>query len=122
VLATMFAVSLKPLSGTWLLNLVVGVFVAFNIGYLWVRKDQQFEGRAAPTTQLIQALKQHRPQRTIIKNFAYPFPEIMRGAALAAPGWDPALILTDQQEAECQDCLRLTWNAETQLYEAAGGD
>jgi hypothetical protein len=120
VLATMFAVSLKPISGTSLLKLVVGVFVAFNIGYLWVRKDRQFEERAAPTTQLVQILEQQRPQRTIVKNFAYPFPEIMRGAALAAPGWSPDLLLTDQQEAECGVCLRLTWNAETQLYEAAG--
>jgi hypothetical protein len=95
------------------------VFVAFNIGYLWIRKDRQFEERAAPTTQLIQVLEQHRPQRTIIKNFAYPFPEIMYGAALAASGWSPDLLLTDQQEAECGDCLRLTWNGEKQLYEEA---
>lgn len=121
VLATMFAVSLKPLSGTRLMSFVVGVFVAFNIGYLWIRKDRQFEERAAPTTQLIHVLGQHRPQRTIIRNFAYPFPEIMRGAALAAPGWSPDLMLTEQQEGECRDCLRLTWNGETRLYEATPG-
>jgi hypothetical protein len=115
VLLTLYAVLLKPLRGTALLAAVATVFVAFNIGYTWLRKDRQFEERAAPTTQLINILKQHRPQRTIIDKFYYPYPIVASSTALAVPGWDPEMISTDEQQ-ECGNCLRLEWNNAEQRY------
>ena len=118
VFMTMLAVQLRPLFGTFLLKVIVIAFVAFNVGYLWIRKDPQFEERAAPTTQLIDILRQNKPQRTLIKNFAYPYPDIAKAAALAVPGWDdPAAISTDEGDAECRECLRLTWNPDSETYE-----
>jgi hypothetical protein len=118
-LATMFAITLKPLPEPSL-KLVVGLFVVINIGYLWLRKDSQFEERAAPTNQLLLALEQLQPQRTIVENFAYPFPVIAKAAARAAPGWQPELILMQEEAGECPDCLRLKWDATTQRYEVSG--
>jgi hypothetical protein len=115
VLMTMFATLVKPLRGTMLLKIVVAAFVAFNAGYLWIRKDAQFEERAAPTSQLIEALKHHAPQRTVVRNFAYPYPEIVTGAALAA-GWEPGLVSMEDPKAPCPDCLRLEWNAGGRRY------
>jgi hypothetical protein len=116
VLVTLFATLLKPLRGSFLLNLVVLAFITFNIGYLWLRKDAQFEARAAPTTQLIAILKEHPPQRVVIRNFPYPYPEIAPAAALAAPGWDPSLILQDDT---CDDCLEIEWHEQERRYTAA---
>jgi hypothetical protein len=117
VLMTMFAVLLKPLQRTLLLKMTVAAFVAFNVGYLWWRKDGQFEDRAAPTTQLIQVLRRERPQKTVIKKFAYPFPEIASGTALAVPGWDPSLISADRQGDRCEDCLELEWDEYHRRYD-----
>ena len=115
VLMTLFSVMLRPITGTPLLKLFVTVFVVFNISYLWFRKDGQFEERAAPTTQLVRKLRTHSPQKTLIVNFAYPYPDIAHAAALAAPGWTPDLIVVNDQS--CDDCWRLTWNSLTQQYE-----
>lgn len=116
VLMTMFAVLLKPLRGKLVLKALIVVFVTFNIGYLWFRKDGQFEERAAPTTQLVNVLKEHRPQRTTIKNFAYPYPDIPKAATLAVPGWDPSLVSFEDGSNPCADCLQLQWDARIRKY------
>src|SRR5882762_4629851 len=92
VMMGVFAALLKPLERTTLFRIFMIAFVGFNIGYLWIRKDAQFEDRAAPTTALIAALGRYTPQPTLVLNFAYPYPDIARAAALAAPGWRPDLI------------------------------
>ena len=117
-LMTIFAILLSPLRGSSILKLVVVVFVGFNIGYLWLRKDKQFEERAAPTTQLVGVLKGYSPQHTLIRHFAYPLPEIASSAALAAPGWDPSLI-TVGDATECHQCLLLEWEGSVIGYQAA---
>jgi hypothetical protein len=120
VLMAVFALILKPLERSILLPIFMIAFVGFNIGYLWIRKDAQFEDRAAPTTQLIAALRQHTPQPTLVSNFAYPYPDIARAAALAVPGWRPELILVNEvnePRPRCEDCLKLSWNAQEQKYE-----
>jgi hypothetical protein len=118
VLMTLFALLLRPLRDTALLKVVIAAFVAFNVGYLWLRKDGQFEERAAPTTELIIALQRVRPQRTIIKNFAYPFPEVAAAAGVAA-GWDETLISIHDLGEECEKCLQLEWNSRDLRYEAS---
>jgi hypothetical protein len=118
VLMTVYALLLKPLEQTRLLQVFLGSFVIFNIGYLWVRKDAQFVDRAAPTTQLIAALSRHSPQPALVLDFAYPYPDIARAAALAVPGWKPELILVSGAgEFRCDDCLKLRWNAQEKKYE-----
>src|ERR1041385_1744525 len=91
VLMTVLALLLKPIRRTTLFRLFIVVFVGFNISYLWFRKDAQFEDRRAPTTQLVEALRRHPPQPTLVLNFAYPYPAIAQAAALAASGWTPEL-------------------------------
>ena len=118
-LMTMFAILLSPLRGSSILKVVVVVFVGFNIGYLWLRKDRQFEERAAPTTQLVGVLKRYSPRHTVIRHFAYPLPEIASSAALAAPGWDPSLITVGEAKTECHECLLLEWKGPVSGYEAA---
>jgi hypothetical protein len=117
VLMTVFALLLKPIQGTTALRMFIVVFVGFNIGYLWLRKDAQFEDRAAPTTQLIAALRLNMPQPVLILNFAYPYPAVAQAAALAVPGWRPELIQVDESPEKCAGCLKLRWNTEGQRYE-----
>jgi hypothetical protein len=117
VLMAVFALLLRPLEGTAPLRIFMSAFVAFNIGYLWIRKDAQFEERAAPTTQLIAALGRHQPQPALVLNFAYPYPDIARAAALAVPGWRPELILVDEPRERCENCLILRWNALEKRYD-----
>jgi hypothetical protein len=116
-LMTVFALLLKRLRGTVCLPLFIVAFVGFNIGYLWVRKDGQFEDRAAPTTQLVEALRVHIPQPTLVLNFAYPYPAIAQAAALAVPGWAPELIHVGESTTQCRDCLTLGWNPGNKRYE-----
>src|SRR5947207_11356028 len=117
VMMAVFALLLKPLEGTALLRIFMIAFVGFNIGYLWIRKDAQFEDRAAPTTELIAALGRHMSQRTLVSNFAYPFPDIARATALTVPGWRPDLIFVNEPRERCEDCLQLRWNALEKHYE-----
>jgi hypothetical protein len=117
VFMTTFAVLLRPLAGSSLHKVFVCAFVAFNIGYLWFRKDGQFEERAAPTTQLIALLKANPPQPTVIENFPYPYPEIPKSAALLVPGWNESLISLDAATTPCPDCWCLRWNTAGQRYD-----
>lgn len=120
VLVTTVAVLLRPLGGSAPARVVVIAFVAYNIGYLWLRKDAQFEGRAAPTTELAKALEHYAPQKTIVRNFPYPQPDIAPSAAWAAPGWRPELVLRED-DGSCVRCLRLEWIPEAAQYRASGG-
>jgi hypothetical protein len=116
-LMTVFALLLKRLQGTTLLPVFMLVFIGFNVAYLWMRKDAQFEDRAAPTTQLTTALRGHTPQPTLVLNFAYPYPAIARAAALAVPGWTSELIQVNESPERCTGCLTLRWNTRDKRYE-----
>ena len=117
ILMTVFALLLKRIQGTTLMRAFMVVFIGFNIGYLWIRKDGQFEDRAAPTTQLIAALRQSTPRPTLVSNFAYPYPAIAQAAALAVPGWKPEFIQVDEPPEQCAGCLMLRWNTRNKRYE-----
>jgi hypothetical protein len=117
VLMAVFALLLKQIQGTTLLRVFIVVFVGFNVGYLWLRKDAQFEDRAAPTTQLIAALRRHMPQPVLVMNFAYPYPAIAQAVALAVPGWTPELVHVDESPERCTGCLTLRWNEREKRYE-----
>ena len=116
-LMTVFALLLRGLQQPVLLRVFIVAFVGWNIGYLWVRKDAQFEDRAAPTTQLIANLRRHNPQPVLVSNFAYPYPAIAKAAALALPGWRPELIMVNEPVEKCAGCLILRWNSRDKRYE-----
>ena len=91
-------------------------FIAFNIAYLWIRKDAQMEERAAPTTALIQELKRHTPGPTLIVNFAYPYPEIAKAASLLVPGWKWEDLEINRAGETCPGCLILEWDSRNRRY------
>ncbi|HEX4996938.1 MAG TPA: hypothetical protein VFY29_01850 [Terriglobia bacterium] len=112
-----FSVWLEPVRKTRLFSVFAAAFIAFNVGYLWIRKDRQFEERAAPTTALLRALAGVKPQNTLIIDFPYPYPEIARESVLLLPGWSPDAIQVGDSPAVCPDCRQLKWNMASQDYE-----
>ena len=115
--ATLMAAGILKLKSRSLQTAFIASFVVFNVGYLWVRKDAQMEERAAPTTALIEELKKHPPQRALIVNFAYPYPEIAKAATQFATGWQADDIQVNGAPEACHGCLVLTWNAAERRYE-----
>jgi hypothetical protein len=115
--ATLMAAGILKLKSRSLQTAFIASFVVFNVGYLWVRKDAQIEERAAPTTALIEELKKHPPQRALIVNFAYPYPEVAKAATRFAPGWQADDIQVNLAPEACRGCLVLTWNAVDRRYE-----
>jgi hypothetical protein len=99
-------------STRWRRLFLVGL-VGYNLGYAWIRKDAQFEERAAPTDALVKALRMHPPQPTLILDFAYPFPQIAKAASRAVPGWNPELISVEEP---CDTCMKLRWDSESRTY------
>ena len=116
-LMTLFAVMVAHMKRSPLATVFVIVFISFNIGYLWIRKDPQYVERAVPTTELLKALKNHRPERILVLGFPYANVEIARAAAMAAPGWNHDLVVIDVPPSECSECPRLVWDARLGSYE-----
>jgi hypothetical protein len=116
VLAGAMASLLGQVSNQRLRSTVVSAFIVFNIGYLWIRKDQQFEDRAAPTTALIEVLRTHSPEQITIMDFAYPYPIIAKAVPPHVPGWEPDHIRIDGVDDPCPACPRFQWIPESQIY------
>jgi hypothetical protein len=91
-------------------------FVSVNLAYLWFQKDPEFERRAAPTTQLLQLLRSHRPEQILIFDFPYPEPDIAKDVSFLVPGWTRDLVGVHGTGESCTDCLILHWDARTQTY------
>ncbi|HWB82839.1 MAG TPA: hypothetical protein VG675_01780 [Bryobacteraceae bacterium] len=70
-------------SRCWLLYTVAAVMVTQNAGYIWTRKQQQFEERAAPTERLIQRARSARGP-VYLHSFPYPLPVAESAVALEA--------------------------------------
>jgi hypothetical protein len=81
-----------------------------------VRKDHQFEERAAPTTALLDALDGHPPQKTLILDFPYPYPEIARASVLLLPGWAKEDIVVGSSRDVCPECRVLKWDPQSGVY------
>jgi hypothetical protein len=116
VLAGCFAYVVGRISHQRLRQAVLLVFLAFNIGFVWVRKDKQFEGRAAPTTALLKVLRTHKPTPILIHDFAYPYPDIAKGVSRFVPGWTPDLIFVEGPGVTCAVCMNVRWEPTTQEY------
>jgi hypothetical protein len=94
-------------SRTWR-NAFVLVFLAFNVGYIRLRKDAQFEERAAPTNRLAEVLREHAPQRLELTGFPGNT-WIAKNTYRLVPGWTMDLIHVNESSGECPDCLAFRW-------------
>lgn len=92
------------------------VFIAFNIGYLVLRKDGQFEDRAAPTRQLLEILRSRPPSQILLFNFPYPNPHVAKAVSRLVPGWTPELVGVDVAGDACSGCLKLKWDPLSRMY------
>jgi len=93
----------------------IAIFIVVNMGYLWFRKDAQFEQRAAPTNQLIEVLRATPPRNLALSGFPGN-PWIARNTFRLAPGWKMEFIHVDADRSECQDCMRLRWDPDSGRY------
>jgi len=93
------------------------VFILFNIGYLWMRKDAQYEERAAPTTALLEILETLPPTPIMIVDFAYPYPVIAKAVSQFRQGWTPDLIRIEGADPTCESCIHFRWNPDLQNYQ-----
>lgn len=91
----------------------VGAFLAFNVVYMWTRKDAQMLERAMPTTALVEELARHSPKVVRIRDFADPYPEIARAAAMSLPGWRWGQVDVGDS---CTNCLLLQWDGTSARY------
>jgi hypothetical protein len=91
------------------------IFVIFNIGYIWLRKDAQFEIRAAPTNRLVEILRGNSPQELVLVDFPGN-PWIAKSTFRLAPGWDMQMIHVNPPASECPGCLKFRWDPLTNRY------
>jgi hypothetical protein len=92
---------------------LAAAFLLFNVTYMWIVKDRQMLERAAPTTELIQELKQRQPDAVRLSGFPYPIAIIAKAAAVTVPGWK-----WDQVDLgdSCAHCTVLKWDREARRY------
>jgi nitrogen fixation-related uncharacterized protein len=90
-------------------------FVVWNIGYLWMVKDGQYEQRAAPSSRLIEELKRRPPGPLIIEGYPEN-PWIAKETAWLIPGWRPEMIKADPADPAPPNNPKLRWNPETASY------
>lgn len=110
VLACLFARLVEGMKAPVLRIAFVVGFIAFNIQYLWFKKEPQFLERASSTTQLVAHLRTHTPTRVLLIDFPYPQAAIPQAAALAVAGWRRDLIRYGNIPADCPSCLVLQWD------------
>jgi hypothetical protein len=116
ILVTALSAAVLQLSSRRLQTAVLVSFIAFNVVYVWTRKDSQMQRRAAPTTALIEELKTRSPGPVRIIGFEYPAAEMAKGAAVTIPGWrweDVELIPPGDR---CANCVILEWDRDTLRY------
>src|SRR5256712_2562760 len=95
---------------------LVIAFIAYNISYMWIRKDPEFESRAAPTTELLGLLKSHQPAPILLERFPYANYGIAKDVSRVAPGWTRDLIHVNESPESCRDCVTLRWDAGSKKY------
>lgn len=93
------------------------LFILFNISYLWIRKDAQYEERAAPTTALLEILETVPPAPIMIVDFAYPYPIIAKAVSQFSEGWTLDLIRVEGVDPPCESCTHFRWNPDLRCYQ-----
>jgi len=97
----------------------IAAFVVANVAYLWIVKDRQYEQRAAPTTRLIEELRNHSPEPLLVEGFPYN-PWVAKTTARLAPGWEPEMIRVNEPASACPACPTLHWDPATEGYRTGG--
>jgi hypothetical protein len=115
-LTSVFAMLVAQMKKSRLAPLFVVAFIAFNIGYLWIRKDSQFEDRAAPTSAMLNLLKNESPERVLILGFPYENGEIARASVAVLPGWSHDSIIVGNSANDCPGCPQLQWDPQLKSY------
>src|SRR5262245_6207434 len=95
---------------------LVSLLIVYNVAYTWIRNDQQFENRAAPTTQLLALLKSHQPAPILIERFPYAYSGIAKAVSRYAPGWSRDDIHVNEDAESCHECVIFSWDAESKTY------
>lgn len=113
------AVQLSSLDRARLRQAFVVAFIAVNIGYIWLVKDAQFVERAAPTVRLLEWLRRLPPERLTIINVPLNPSWIAKWTTRLVPGWEPEMLLVNEEAEACPDCLQLRWNVNTMSYDLA---
>lgn len=90
-------------------------FIIVNAGYIWLRKDAQFENRAAPTGKLMEVLRTCEPQNLVIQGFPGN-PWIARNTGQMVPGWNRNLIHADEPAPKDHQWLTLKWDPKKNSY------
>ena len=96
-------------------RLRLAVFIAFlviNPGYTWIKKDQQFEARAASTTRLLEIMRNSEPAPMIITGFPGN-PWNGKLTTRMVPGWSPELLMIDEDPEPQVAGVRLQWDGQT---------
>jgi hypothetical protein len=96
-------------------TIFVVVFITANIGYLWIRKDAQFEGRAAPTNRLIEVLQNNPPQNLYLNGFQEN-PWIAKGTSRMVNGWKSELIHVNETLTPPVGALQFRWDPVAREY------
>jgi hypothetical protein len=91
-------------------------FVAWNIGYLWIVKDAQFEQRAAPSSRLIEELRRRPPGPLVIAGYPEN-PWIAKETTMLVPGWQPVMIRPAPSEQAPPESPKLRWNPQSDSYQ-----
>jgi hypothetical protein len=116
ILVTALSAAVLQLSSRRLQTAVLASFIAFNVVYVWTRKDSQMRRRAAPTTALIEELKTRSPGPVRIIGFEYPASEMAKGAAVTIPGWHWEDVELIPPGDRCANCVILEWDRDTLRY------
>lgn len=103
--------ALRPRPATVMLLM----FLAVNTGYIWVRKDAQYEERAAPTRELTQKMRVTPVRPIVISHFPMN-PWIAKMTARTVPGWEPHYLVLPDLDPECVDCPVWEWDPQTRSY------
>ncbi len=113
-LAWAVASLLRQLGRPALVRAFVALFIVVNITYLWLKKDPQFEKRAAPTTQLMTEVRRHPAGSIYLIDF--PLNPWMARMAVTMTGSRSEDLRFNAPPEPCADCLVLQWESRTGRY------
>lgn len=101
----------RRLAPAWRIAFLAAFLIA-NPAYLWLRKDAQFEERAAPTRELLRVLRNTPPAPMAVADFPAN-PWVGRLTARLVPGWEPDLLTVNQLSGRQQPQTRIRWDGKT---------
>jgi hypothetical protein len=90
-------------------------FVVVNIGYIWIKKDADFEQRAAPTNRLIEILRDTPPQDLYLTDFPGNS-WIAKNTSRLVPGWKTEFIHVNETSPPTGGGMQFYWNPVASSY------